>query len=59
MKYAIWQEPYSNDPLINVECKMSYDDIVKLRRSLEPRYTSDDQVFMDFVTVHWAKVVEE
>lgn len=57
-KYAVWDQPFSMEPLTNVESWMSFEDVVKWQRHREPRYETDEQAFDDFLVVHWGRMVE-
>ena len=57
--YAVWDQPFFMDPLTNVQCRMTFEDVVKWQRHREPRYETDEQAFDDFLVVHWATKVEE
>ena len=62
MKYLIWDEPYTMNPLTHVECKMSYDDVLKAQKATykeKANSLTDEQIFDSFVVVHWGRVIEE
>jgi hypothetical protein len=59
MKYAVWEEPYSVEPVTSVRCQMSFDEIVKSQMAIHPDYESAEAAFIDFVVVHWACVTEK
>jgi hypothetical protein len=61
-KYVEWDDPwqYGEGPKDWVNChyKMLWEDVVRWRRSVEPRYTSDEQAVEDFLVIYWASVTE-
>jgi hypothetical protein len=59
MRYAIWDEPYSIEPVVNVRCQMSFDEVVKSQMAIHPIYKNAEEAFIDFVVVHWACVTEK
>lgn len=54
----VWDEPYSNDPLTNVECRMTREDVIKYQRAKYP-YETDQHAVDDFITVHWARELKD
>ena len=57
-KYVEWSELWSLKDDERLICRMSFEDIARVMRRAEPRYTSDEQAVADFITAHWGKVVE-
>lgn len=60
MKWAEWLEPFGNGPEA-VYCRMSFSDIVQALRRKDWRYDylSAEEVFMDFIVIHWAKIIND
>lgn len=63
MKYVEWLEPYSHDPLTNVICKMTVDDVILIQKHKASAkgytYKCDEDAIWDFIAIHWGKLIEE
>lgn len=63
MKYVEWIEPYDNETDTTLICRLTVEDAIKAQRhhAFAQKgfvYETEQQALDDFVTVHWAKIVE-
>lgn len=61
-RYVEFDEPFcfkENGPYtISQTVRIAAADVIAWQRWREPRYESDEQALEDFLTVHWARIVE-
>jgi hypothetical protein len=64
-KYVEWDEPFDVEAIYNLICRMSVEDAIAWQvayvadKSPAFEYKSDQEALDDFVTVRYARIVEE
>lgn len=65
-KYVEWNEPWQygtcHTSWVNVTSRMTVEDAIRYQRGYCAEkafyYKSDEDALADFLTIHWAKIIE-
>lgn len=62
-RYVEWNEPYDNEATANLICRLAVEDVIRVQCAhafdvARHIYTSDDEAVLDFMAVHWGRIVE-